>query len=119
MALIPHSTVYEVSGLNAADKTAIFNFLQGAVYSWCKNKPQEWFALRDLMGGTNNNWDETPLAILYDRQKKQIGKSHEEAYAQAAIDGGRILKEVLHQDARKFEAPDPSGEPARQYRWFP
>ena len=43
-------------------------FLQGAVYCWCKNRKDEWFAARDLLGGDNYYWQGTPLFPLYKRQ---------------------------------------------------
>ena len=41
-------------------------FLQGAVYCWCKNRKDEWFAARDLLGGDNYYWQSSPLMPLYD-----------------------------------------------------
>ena len=41
-------------------------FLQGAVYCWCKNRKDDWFAARDLLGGNNYYWQGTPLIPLYD-----------------------------------------------------
>ena len=41
-------------------------FLQEAVYCWCKNRKDEWLAVRDLLGGDNHYWQGIPLIPLYD-----------------------------------------------------
>jgi len=43
----------KVNGISAEETLRIKDFLQGAVYCWCKNNKGEWFSLRDLMGGDN------------------------------------------------------------------
>ena len=55
----------EVQGLNPNDKEAILNFLQGAVYAWCAycGEDKELQAYK-IIGGTNKNWEETPLEEL-------------------------------------------------------
>lgn len=57
-------TLRAVSGLTEAQEKSIMDFLQGAVYCWCKNNKGTYFSLLDLMGGENNDWRETPLEIL-------------------------------------------------------
>ncbi len=91
-------------------KADIKNFLQGAVYCWCKNDKDEWFSLRDLMGGANFHWQGTPLIKLYEkhRYKKDSVKS-------AGIDAGWLLKAVINDDERVFETR--KRELIRQYRW--
>lgn len=84
MALIPESEIREVQGITEEEEKLIRAFLQGAVYSWVKNRPGEWFAARDLVGGENFEWWGTPLYRLYqkhidsgkgnDEQSKQRGK---------------------------------------------
>ena len=46
-----NSEIREVKGIDANQLKRILDFLQGAVYCWCKNRENEWFSLRDLMGG--------------------------------------------------------------------
>lgn len=58
--------IRDVTSISDSEKEDILNFLQGSVYSWCKNRPNEWFSLRDLMGGENYYWEGTPLQALYD-----------------------------------------------------
>ena len=72
--------------------------MQGAVYSWCKNRKGEWFSLRDLMGGDNFYWNGTPLLDMYLKQK-YLGKNSETSIKDAGKDAGWILKK----DDRKFE----------------
>ena len=69
-----------VSGITKAQHDLIYAFLQGAVYVWCKLRPSEWFALRDLMGqGTSEDpkdvgnffWNGTPMYALWLKHKNQ------------------------------------------------
>ena len=66
-------------------------FLQGAVYSWCITRKNEWFCARDFIGGDNYYWEHYPLGVLYFRHIN-AGLSHEYAFDQAAKDAGKILK---------------------------
>jgi hypothetical protein len=84
------------------------------VYVRCKNNPDEWFGLRDLMGGENGNWGETPMQELYDRHRV-AGSGEKEAESKAALDGGRLLKRVLDDDGRKFRAK--RGYRTTLYQW--
>lgn len=114
MALLPISKVRDVLDISEEHKQRIFDFLQGAVYCWCKNRPEEWFSMRDLMGGENFNWTGTPLSKLYD---KHIGKGKNDAAAieDAGKDSGWILKRVIISDERVFETMHE--ELIRKYRW--
>ena len=96
------------------DLTAIKNFLQGAVYCWIKNKEDELFAVRDLMGGENFDWDRTPLYCLYKKHKK-LGKDNNGAIKEAGKDLGWILKLVLKDDKRLFESCDKGM--TKGYKW--
>jgi len=109
------SEVREVTGLSKEEYDGIFNFLQGAVYCWCKNKPEEWFALRDLMGGDNYYWQGTPLMKLYDKHADN-GKLPEDAIKAAAKDGGWLLKKVVKKDRREFD--DKKEAMTKKYLWI-
>jgi hypothetical protein len=115
MISVGDSTIKEVSGITETEKKAISYFLQGAVYCWCKNKKGEWFAMRDLMGGDNRDWKDTPLEVLY---KKHIsnGKNTDESFESAGKESGWMLKKVLHADSRNFESKN---EDTKNYRWIP
>ncbi len=102
MTLIPESELREPTGLNDNDRNLIRAFMQGAVYSWVKNRPDEYFAVRDLVGGLNNDWNGTPLQVLYDRHINN-GRNEEEAFEAAAKDLGWIVKTLLSEDRRIFE----------------
>src|SRR5690349_13674520 len=69
MALSSLSEVRDVTGVTDRDLARIRDFLQGAVYCWCKNRADEWFSLRDLMGGENFQWQGTPLLALYEKHQ--------------------------------------------------
>ena len=104
------SEVREVN-ISNEDKQRIEDFLQGAVYSWCKNNKDEWFALRDLMGGENFYWEGTPMYALYEKHK---GKKN--ATELAGRDGGWILKKVISNDKRTFETK--KEDMTRKYKWI-
>lgn len=53
MTLTPKSELREVSGIRDIEKGLIKAFIQGAVYCWVKNRKDEQFAVRDLVGGEN------------------------------------------------------------------
>ena len=96
-----NDVVHEVRGLTAEHETQIAAFMQGAVYCWVKNRFAEPFALRDLFGGENTIWTDTPLQVLYSRQAA-LGKTPAEAHEQAAKDAGWLLKKMLRDDQRTF-----------------
>ena len=115
MTLIPSTQVRDVRGISTAEKLRIMDFLQGAVYCWCKNRKNEWFSMRDLMGGDNYNWAGTPLLPLYTSQIN-AGAPQEAAVAQAGRDSGWLLKKVIADDARPFETK--TEDLTRKYRWL-
>lgn len=92
----------------------IKSYLQGAVYSWIKDHPDDFFAARDLVGGLNKEWHGTPLDCLYWKHKN-TGKTHEKSMFCAGIDLGWILKTVLSEDKRKFSSR--SVGRAKGYKW--
>lgn len=116
MALTPPSEIREVTGISDAQKQRILDFLQGAVYCWCKNQPHEWFSMRNLMGGENFDWGGTPLQPLYDKQI-QAGLSADAAVERAGQESGWLLKQVISTDRRTFETKHE--EQIRKYRWIP
>ena len=107
--------IRDVTGISAETKQRIRDFLQGAVYCWCNNKPDEWFSLRDFMGGYNFYWQGTPLIELYIKHKN-LGKSDEDAFDSAAIDGGWLLKKVIIDDKRLFDTK--IEDRIRKYKWI-
>ena len=115
MSIVPASEIREVSGISASEKQRIYDFLQGAIYCWCKNRSEEWFSIKDLLGGDNFDWNGTPLIVLYDKHIKS-GKTYDEAVAAGGKDAGWIAKKVLGADSRTFETA--TGY-VRSYRWKP
>ncbi len=112
--LINESTVRKVSGLSKTERDEIHAFVQGAVYSWIKNRKGEKFSARDLFGGENTNWYGTPLQLIH-KKHKDAGKDDDSAFEASARDIGWIIKSVLHNDSRHFEV-DTSGY-GNAYRW--
>jgi len=112
--IIPRSSIPKQRRvvLPQPDKDRIYDFLQGAVYCWCKDGPKHWFSLRDLMGGANTNWTGTPLQPLYD---KQVANGATDPVKEAGKEGGRLLLDVIVKDTRQFETKKESL--IRQYKW--
>jgi len=102
MALTEHSKSRTVTGISEMQKHQIMNFLQGAVYCWCKNRFKEPFAMKDLMGDKNKDWEGTPLIELY-KKHINLGKSSDDAFCEAAKDSGWLLKTVIINDRRLFK----------------
>ena len=94
-----------MSPVSNSDKQRIFDYLQGSVHCWCKNKPEEPFSLRDLVGGANFSWEDTPLQVLYEKHKTK-GHSHKMAIKVAGQNAGRILSNVIEKDRRNIETQE-------------
>lgn len=105
--LVEKSEIREVYGISEGQKQGIIDFLQGAVYCWCKNRKDEWFAARDLLGGDNFYWQGTPMYALFEKS---------EDVEQAGKDAGWLLKKVINKDKRTFESTKTGL--VRQYRWI-
>jgi hypothetical protein len=114
MALATPSELREVTGITDAERAAIKAFIQGAVYCWVKNRRGEQFAVRDLVGGPNADWTGTPLYPLYAKHVGQ-GKPGDEAAEAAGRDLGWLVKSVLAEDKRTFDAG--KGGLVSVYRW--
>lgn len=114
MALLPPSELRTVQGITAEQELAIATFMQGAVYCWVKNRKDEAFAVRDLMGGENFSWEGTPLQVLYEKHINE-GKNHDAAVEAAGKDLGWLVKSMLHADKRTFRAGH--GGLVATYRW--
>lgn len=115
MALTVESKLRKEFGIPNDNLILIKAFLQGAVYSWVKNRKDEVFAARDLVGGENFDWTGTPLYCLYQKHIEQ-GKTNQKAIDEAGKDVGWILKAVLHEDKRTFETCDRGL--SNGYRWL-
>ena len=73
------TTYKSVNGFTDEQLKLMRAFLQGAVYCWCKNRKDEWFAARDLLGGDNYYWQGTPLIPLYDYYLNGDEENHDYA----------------------------------------
>jgi len=89
-----------VDGITQYQKKRIKDFLLGAVYAWCNIKKTKPFFFRDLMGGDNFYWENTPLEVLYEKHRKKI-KNSNKAVIEAGKDAGMLLKTVLAKDKNK------------------
>ncbi|WP_313360784.1 hypothetical protein [Empedobacter sp.] len=101
-----------VYGITQQEEQRIIDFLQGAVYCWCKNRKDEWFGVRDLMGGDNFYWEDTPLLPLFIKHQNRGVKDPVDA---AGKDCGWLLKKVIIMDKRNFETEEI--QLTRKYKW--
>lgn len=81
--------------ISTLDIELIKIYMQGAVYSFCKNNPNDWFSVRVLFGGENTNWANTPMQKLYDYHSVM---QNDTAQKRAMADEGHLLKQVLAED---------------------
>ncbi len=102
-----------ITCISENEQQNILCYLQGAVYCWCKNRKNENFSLRDLVGGENYFWQGTPLFVLYEINEKK----HEvkKAVKEAGKIAGHLLKKVVIIDKRKFETYREGL--IRKYKW--
>lgn len=103
-----------VNGITDEQRHAILSFLQGSVYCWCKNRKGEPFAARDLLGGDNYYWQDTPMEVLYSYYLDGDDANSEYAIEEAGKAAGRLLYQLLYDDKREF---DTWVEYTRMYRW--
>ena len=112
------SDLRKVSGLTDTETQRIKDYMLGSIYCWIKNQKDGdsslWFAVRDLVGGENTNWDGTPLDVIYKKHLHE--KTSDEAFKQAAKDIGWIMKSVIFEDKRLFETKKEGM--VRKYRWI-
>lgn len=104
---IPH-----FAWINEGQRRDMKIFLKGLVYCWCKNRKDEWFAARDLLGGDNYFWQDTPMIDLYLHYEEE--GYGEDAVNMAGKGAGKLLMEMLDEDKRTYET---GKEYTRCYRW--
>lgn len=89
-------------------------FLQKSVNCWCINHKDAWFAARDLVGGENHDWHDTPLDDLFCYYQGGDPSKDGYAFSEAGKAVGRLLKGILVEDKRIFESREGY---TREYRW--
>ncbi len=98
---------YYYDKIHECDYQRILDFMQGAVYCWCVARKDDEFAGRDLFGGENRDWQNTPLQRIYD------------AYQDTDVAGnasGHMLRLCLMNDSRNFEMSEHYR--AKHYKWI-
>ena len=103
-----------VHGINEEQRESIIHFLQGSVYCWCKNRKGEPFAARDLLGGDNYYWQDTPMMALFEYYRDGNDANNEYAVKEAGKAAGRLLYQMLYNDKREFLT---WVDYTRMYRW--
>jgi len=108
--LLKDKTIHKVNGIGREQERDICKFLQGCVYCWCNNHPNQCFSARDFLGRDNCYWEETPLMPLYEKHKSKAT-----AVKDAGKDAGWLLKKVILEDKRTFNTK--TEQLIRQYKW--
>jgi hypothetical protein len=102
-----------VFGVNEAQLQLIHAFLQGAVYSWIKNRGGDWFTAQGILGQPDFRKG-TPLHVLFEKHTF-LGKTSGAALRGAGIDLEWLLRSTLNRDPLPFEL---DGTQERVlYRW--
>lgn len=107
-------TIRNVNWLKSDLKKEICTYLQGMVYAWCATKSRQAFAARDILGGVNFNWRNTPLQPLFDHYR-QLGYPDDKAINLAGRAAGWLLMQVLSDDIRVFNTYKGY---VRKYEWM-
>lgn len=91
--------------------------LQGSVYATVRNHKGDGFkfAFRDLFGGPNWEWSDTPLFPIWENCLATKKGNVDAAYQYTARIAGFILKNVLIKDRRTFKQH--SGFGTQCYSW--
>ena len=103
-----------VHGISEVQKQCIVHFLQGSVYCWCKNCKGKPCAARDLLGGDNYYWQDTPMMALFEYYRNGNDANNEYAIEEAGKAAGRLLYQMLYNDKREFQT---WVEYTRMYCW--
>lgn len=103
--LIKDNKIINTYIVNTAEKNDIISYLDQIISGWINKSPNEWFNFKDLLDfylSQHENWNGTPLQVLYDNYIKK-GKNHEQALDLAGKSVGKILKETVHKRQEKFD----------------
>jgi hypothetical protein len=103
MSLNDGTIIRGVSGITDAQRSTMLEFLKGAINSHCSKNPNEWFSIRDFLGGKHKDWRNNSFVALYNKWISK-GKEHSEAVRRAGVDAGKLLKIVIKY--REEEFPD-------------
>lgn len=92
--------------------------LQGSVYAIIRNHKGDGyrFALRDVFGGPNWEWSNTPLFPIWEKCLAIKKGDTDAAYRYTARIAGFILKNVLIKDRRTFKQEPGFG--TKCYSWI-
>ena len=103
--LIKDNKIINTYIVNTAEKNDIISYLDQIISGWINKSPNEWFNFKDLLDfylSQHENWNGTPLQVLYDNYIKKV-KNHEQALDLAGKSVGKILKETVHKRQEKFD----------------
>ena len=113
--LIKDNRIINVTIVTTIEKQNIISYLDQIISGWINKRPNEWFNFKDLLDFylcQHENWNGTPLQVLYDNYIKK-GKNHEQALDLGGKAAGKLLKETVHKRQEKF---DTKKEYLRKYK---
>ena len=103
--------------ISEKEQDLIKAYIQGAIYCFCKNCPNDNgvgskpFHARDLFGGENYFWEETPLFVLFDWHRNNGANNPQN---EAGKDVGHLMSAVIQNDKRVFTL---NRGYTNQYQW--
>ena len=84
--------------LNPEEFVSAKAYILGAVHGYTASDEEGCFSVRNLFGGKNKDWGDTPLQAIYNFYRNTEKLRHEEAAKRAAQDVGKLLRQVLNED---------------------
>lgn len=100
--------------LNQEELASAKVYILGAVHGYTASDEESCFSVRNLFGGKNKDWGDTPLQAIYNFYRNTEKLGHEEAAKRAAQDVGKLLKQVLNED--KYDYIEQSEANPHQYQ---
>ena len=99
----PKKKKIRIKSVDEDQKIEIKNYLKNLIEIWCRNTPEKSFTCFELLAEKKDDWKIPPLCYMYEHYI-QKGESKEKAIKHDSVDVGWLLKEVISEMPRKFEA---------------
>lgn len=95
--MIDISDITELTWLTIEQLIEIESYLNKIIDVWINKNPIQEFGVPELLGGSNRDWNGTPMQYLYDHFYS-IYKDDEMAKEKAAYNSGILVNKVVLQD---------------------
>lgn len=94
------SRIYSISAVLTKEQRAdAESYIKTAVAEFCKNNPGQTFSVRELFGGANRDWNDTPLQPIYNYHNQPNVNAPAD---KARKDVGKLLKSILENDQNAY-----------------